>query len=203
VVSTNGDGTPLLVVVSGPSGVGKDAVLLELRKAHPEIFIAVTATTRPQRPGETDGHDYIFVTPARFQSLLERDELLEHAEVYGRFYGVPKAPLRQALADGLDAIVKVDVQGAATIREIAPDAVLIFLTAPSMEELERRLTSRKTESPEQMALRIQTAREELEQASRFDFVIVNETDAVAETVEQIAAIIASQRLRAPPRQVVL
>ena len=196
-------GGPLLVVLSGPSGVGKDAVLIELRRTHPELFISVTATTRPQRPGEVDGLDYIFLTVDRFESLLERGEFLEHAVVYGRRYGSPKAPLRDALADGHDALVKVDVQGAASIRRLAPDALLVFLIAPSMEELERRLISRKTESPEQMKLRIQTARGELAQAESFDFVIVNETDAVAETVERIVEVIGSERLRVPPRRVVL
>ena len=184
---------PLLVVISGPSGVGKDAVLARLRATQPEMFFAVTATTRPRRPGEVDGHDYIFVTPGRFHQLREKGELLEHAEVYGRLYGVPKAPLRQALADGKDAVVKVDVQGAATIKKMAPDAFLIFLAAPSMEELERRLTTRKTESPEQMSLRIETAREEMKQSEWFDAVVVNETDSLAKTVDQIVAVIRKQR----------
>jgi guanylate kinase len=183
--------------------VGKDAVLAEFRSAHPEIFFAVTATTRPRRPGEVDGLDYIFVTPGRFELLLALGELLEHAEVYGRHYGVPRAPLRAALAEGRDAVVKVDVQGAAYIRSIAPDAFLIFLTAPSMEELERRLTTRKTDSPEQMALRIETARDEMKQASEFDSVIVNETNAVSETVAHIVEAIEAQRNRVPPRRVAL
>ena len=124
--------TPLLVVISGPSGVGKDAVLERLRATHPELFFAVTATTRPKRPGETDGLDYIFITPHQFHQLQMRGELLEHAEVYGNFYGVPKEPLSKAIAEGKDAVVKVDVQGAATIKAMAPDAFLIFIAAPSM-----------------------------------------------------------------------
>jgi guanylate kinase len=191
------------VVISGPSGVGKDAVLARMRELHPELFFAVTATTRPKRPGEIDGQDYIFVTPDRFEQLLERGEFLEHAEVYGRHYGVPKGPLREAMAQGRDAIVKVDVQGAATIRSLAPDALLVFLEAPTMEELERRLTLRKTESPEQMAIRIQTARDEMQQAAWFDRVIVNETYAVDATVSQIVSTIEEQRRRAPPRRVAL
>ena len=203
-MSTNAEESPpLLVVLSGPSGVGKDAVLTELRGSHPEIFFAVTATTRPKRPGEVDGHDYLFVTPGRFELLLSQDEFLEHAEVYGRRYGVPKALMRQALAEGRDVVVKVDVQGAATIRRIAPDALLIFLSAPSMQELERRLTSRKTESPEQTAIRIETARVEMRQSSWFDCVIVNETDAVGQTVKRILDVIRSQRTREPRRHVAL
>jgi guanylate kinase len=185
--------SPLLVVISGPSGVGKDAVISELRETHSEIFFAVTATTRPMRPGEVEGQDYIFITPGRFEQLLERGEFLEHAEVYGRHYGVPKGPLRDALADGHDAVVKVDVQGAATIRTLAPEAFLVFLAAPSFEELERRLTARKTDSPEQMAIRIRTAREEMEQSTRFDAIIVNETDALTQTVEAIVEVIRTQR----------
>lgn len=184
---------PLLVVISGPSGVGKDAVLADLRETHPELFFAVTATTRPKRPGETDNLDYIFLTPGRFDQLLSLGEFLEHAHVYGNQYGVPKGPLRDAMAAGKDVVVKVDVQGAATIRELAPDAFLIFLAAPSMEELEHRLTTRKTESPQQLALRIETAREEMGQADAFDCVIVNETDAVHGTVEQVVDVVSAER----------
>lgn len=187
--------TPLLVVISGPSGVGKDAVLERLRATHPELFFAVTATTRPKRSGETDGLDYIFVTPNQFQQLKMRGELLEHAEVYGNFYGVPKGPLRKAITEGKDAVVKVDVQGAATIKAMAPDAFLIFIAAPNMGELERRLTTRKTESPEAMALRIQTARDEMKQVEWFDATVVNGTDALDEAVEEIVEVIRQQRAR--------
>jgi guanylate kinase len=194
---------PLLIVLSGPSGVGKDAVLAELRETHPEIFFAVTATTRPKRPGEIEGQDYLFLTPGRFEQLLERGEFLEHAEVYGRHYGVPKGPLREALARGEDVVVKVDVQGAATIRKLAPDAFLIFLAAPTEEELERRLTTRKTESPEQVALRIQTAKREMQAASWFDRVIVNETDSLHQTVVRIVDVARERRADANRRPVAL
>jgi guanylate kinase len=187
--------TPLLVVISGPSGVGKDAVLERLRATHPELFFAVTATTRPKRPGETDGLDYIFITPHQFHQLQTRGELLEHAEVYGNFYGVPKEPLSKAIAEGKDAVVKVDVQGAATIKAMAPDAFLIFIAAPSMGELERRLTTRKTESPEAMALRIQTARDEMKQVEWFDATVINGTDALEQAVEEIVKVIRQQRAR--------
>lgn len=189
----NEGNAPLLVVISGPSGVGKDAVIAELRETHPEMFFAVTATTRPMRPGEVEGRDYLFITPGRFEQLLDRGEFLEHAEVYGRHYGVPKGPLREALAEGRDVVVKVDVQGAATIQKLAPEAFLVFLAAPSFEELERRLTTRKTESPEQMAIRINTARTEMAEAERFDAVIVNETDALTQAVEAIVDVIREQR----------
>jgi len=194
---------PLLVVISGPSGVGKDAVIAKLRETHPEIFFAVTATTRPIRSGETEGRDYFFLTPSRFADLLALGEFLEHAEVYGMQYGVPRDPLRRALAEGHDAVVKVDVQGAVTIQALAPDAFLVFLAAPSVEELERRLTNRKTDSPEQLAIRIQTARNEMEQSQSFDTVIVNETDALVQTVEAIVESIHNQRADASRRPVVL
>ncbi len=194
---------PLLVVVSGPSGVGKDAVLARLRELHPGLFFAVTATTRPMRKGETDGVDYIFLSHARFDSLLERDEFLEHAEVYGNRYGVPKEQIRNALAEGKDAFVKIDVQGAATIRALAPDALLVFIAPPSMPELERRLRDRKTESPEQMTLRIETASREMKEADWFDAVVVNETGALDETVEAILRVVDEQRERVPARTVTI
>ena len=181
--------------------MGKDAVLEKLRATHPELFFAVTATTRPKRPGEVDDVDYIFVTPNRFHQLEERGELLEHAEVYGNFYGVPKGPLRRAIAEGKDAIVKVDVQGAATIKKMAPEAFLIFLAAPSMEELERRLTARKADSPEQMAIRIATARDEMTQSARFDAIVVNGTNSLEEAVEEIVEVIREQRARSSRKPV--
>ena len=194
---------PLLVVISGPSGVGKDAVLYRMRQLHPELFFAVTATTRAMRTGERDGTDYLFLTPRRFAHLLDSDEFLEHAEVYGNQYGVPKTQIREALAEGKDAVVKVDVQGAATIRAIARDALLIFIAPPSMQELERRLRERKTESSEQLAIRIQTAQKELQQADRFDALVVNETGALDETVDRILGTVREQRHRVPPRTVQL
>ena len=194
---------PLLVVISGPSGVGKDAVLDQMREAHGDLFFAVTATTRPKRPNEVDGRDYIFLTRERFQELLDEDGFLEHAEVYGNRYGVPREPVRAALEAGSDVIVKVDVQGAATIRRIAPDALLIFLEAPSAQELERRLRARMTDSEQQLSLRIETARDEMRQASWFDTAIVNETGQVAQTVERIVEAIEEQRRRVPPRRVVV
>ncbi|MDE2765638.1 MAG: guanylate kinase [Chloroflexota bacterium] len=186
--------SPLFVALSGPSGVGKDAVLNAMRASlDSAIHYAVTATTRPIRSGERDGVDYHFVSLERFQELRDRGELLEHAEVYGRWYGVPKAPLRDALAEGKDVILKVDVQGARTVSRLLPGALLIFLAPPSMEELERRLRIRKTESAEDMARRIETAREELAQAEHYHYVVENETDAVDAAVRRIAAIMAQER----------
>ena len=194
-------GNALLVVLSGPSGVGKDAVLARLREARPDLCYVVTATTRPMRDGERDGVDYQFLSHEQFDALLARDEFLEHAEVYGNRYGSPKEQVRRALAQGQDAVVKIDVQGAASIRRMAPEALLLFIAPPSMEELERRLRERKTESPEQLALRIRTAESELEAAEWFDYAIVNDTDALDGTVESILRVVDEQRARVPPRTV--
>ena len=203
-MSTGGaDPPPLLVVISGPSGVGKDAVIAEMRASQPGITFAVTATTRPMRAGEVDGRDYVFLSTKRFEAMLAEDGFLEHAEVYGNRYGVPRQGVRAALAAGRDVIVKIDVQGAATIREIAPDALLIFLAAPSAAELERRLRARKTDSPEQLTVRIKTAQHETQQASWFDVTIVNETGAVGQTVARIIETIEEQRRRVPARRVVV
>ncbi len=199
--ATPWEGGPLLVVLSGPSGVGKDSVLAAMRLTDPRPYYVVTATTRPQRPGEVDGHDYLFISPGRFQKMVDQGEFLEHAEVYGRRYGVPRPPVREALARGQDVIVKTDVQGAATIKGAAPEAVLVFLAPPTLEELERRLRSRQTDSPEQVKLRIETARRELEQLANFDYVVVNHRDGIPETVARLQAVVAAERCRVPPRRV--
>ncbi len=190
---------PLLIVVSGPSGVGKDAMLALVREQRPDVFWAITATTRAMRPGEAHGVHHLFLSREEFLELLERGELLEHAEVYGNLYGVPKAPVREALAEGRDAIVRTDVQGAASIRSIAPDALLIFVAPPSLEELERRLRSRDTESVEETALRVETSRQEMRDAAWFDTVIVNETGGLENAAREVMAVIERERQRVPPR----
>ena len=192
---------PLLIVVSGPSGVGKDAMLARVRELRPEVFWAITATTRAMRPGEEHGVHHLFHTREEFLHLLERGELLEHAEVYGNLYGVPKAPVREALAEGRDAIVRTDVQGAASIRALAPDALLIFVAPPSLEELERRLRSRDTESAEETVLRVEMSRQEMRAAAWFDAVVVNETGGLEEAAREVMAIIERERRRVPPRVV--
>lgn len=194
---------PLLLVLSGPSGVGKDTVLEAMRRAHPEIFFTVTATTRPQRPGEIDHVHYIFLTPEEFARNLAQGEFLEHAEVYGYHYGVPKSQVRRALSRGQDVLIKVDVQGAATIKELAPQGIFIFLAPPSMEELARRLRSRKTEDIDELLRRVRTAEREMEAVDRFDYVVINENDQVELTVATIEAIMTAERQRVHPRSVVL
>lgn len=194
-------GGPLLVVISGPSGVGKDAVVSRMRELSRPCHFVVTATTRPMRAGEQDGVDYIFVTHERFQEMLRAGELLEHAQVYGRWYGVPRQQVKAALERGQDVIVKTDVQGAKTIRQKVAQALFVFIAPPSMEELERRLRQRKSESPEQLALRIRTAMDELKHLSGFDYVVVNLNGRIDQTVAQIEAIMTAERCRYPPRRV--
>ena len=195
--------TPILVVLSGPSGVGKDAVLSRMREGAVPYHFTVTATTRAQRPGERDGVDYIFLTPPQFDQMVEQDGFLEWAHVYGNRYGVPREQVRKALDQGLDVLLKADVQGAATMKRLAPEAVFIFLVAPSLEELERRLQDRKTENTTDVNLRLRTARAEMGHQPMFDHVVVNRDNALDEAVAEIEAIIARERLRKPPRKVSL
>ena len=193
--------SPLLVVLSGLSGAGKDAVLDGLRRSELPLEFIVTATTRPRRADEVDGVHYRFLSVGEFRSLIAAGELMEWAEVYGNYYGVPKAPVRQALAAGKDVIVKVDVQGAETIKKLVPQALFIFLVPPSMEELEQRLKGRRTESPEQLALRMETARAEMEKLHIFDHVVVNRAGELEQTVADVAAIIEAEKNSLEPRQI--
>lgn len=194
---------PRLFVISGPSGVGKDAVIENMRLRHPDFHYVVTATTRPRRPGEIDGVHYYFMSDEDFTAQLEQDEFLEAAQVYGNWYGVPKGRIRAALQSGKSVVVKVDVQGAATIHEIVPDAVLIFLVPPSMSELLHRLKSRKTDDPDVLMKRLSTATRELAAARNFEYVIFNESDKLDETVQQISAIIEAESSRVEQQEITL
>ena len=195
------EASPVLVVLSGPSGVGKDAVLVRMRERSLPLDYIITATTRPKRAKEVEGRDYHFYTKEDFRRLIEHDELLEWAEVYGNYYGVPKGPVRESLAKGRDVVVKVDVQGAASIRRMAPEAVFIFLLPPSMEELTQRLSKRLTESPETLKRRLDTAPLELAELKMFDYFIVNEAGGLDRAVERISAIITAEKSRVNPRRV--
>jgi guanylate kinase len=192
---------PLLIVISGPSGVGKDAVLARMKERGLPFHFVVTATTRPRRAGEVEGKDYIFVSRAEFDRMIAQGEMLEHALVYNDHKGIPRHQVAQALASGSDVALRVDVQGAATIRSLAPQALLIFLLAASEEELERRLRARRTESEADLALRLRTARQELEQIPLFDYAVVNRDFALDSTVDTILAIIEAEHHRSQPRQV--
>lgn len=193
----------LLIVLSGLSGAGKDAVLTRLRESGYPLEFIVTMTTRPRRANESDGVHYHFVSGNRFQQLIDRHELLEWANVYGNWYGVPKEPVKQALEKGKDVIVKVDVQGAATIRKILPQAVFIFLAPPSMAELVSRLKQRHTELPADLELRLKTAREELEKLPLFDYIVFNRQGEIDRAVADIEAIITAEKCRVTLREIAL
>ena len=174
-----------------------------MRELAKPYHIAVTATTRQQRPTERDGVDYIFVTDDAFDQMVRGNELLEWAEVYGNHYGVPKDQVTFALERGRDVIIKIDVQGAATIRRLVPDAIFVFLAPPDMKELARRLGQRMTESPEALKLRLATAEGEMGERSKFDFVVVNQHDRLNDTVAEIEGIVERERHRNPARVVTL
>lgn len=192
---------PLLVIVSGPSGVGKDAALKRMRELKYPFHFLVTCTTRPQRPDEIDGRDYHFITPEQFAAMDARGEFLEHAVVYGYEYGNSKQEVRDALARGQDVIMRIDVQGAATIKRLVPEAVFIFLMPPSIKSLEARLRKRRTEPEEYLKIRLHAARLEMNEVEKFDYVIVNEDDALDETAELIYAIIQAEKCRTKPRRI--
>lgn len=179
----------LLVVVSGPSGVGKGTVHERVRAALPGSRLSVSATTRPPRPGEIDGVHYHFMDTARFEQLIVEDALLEHARYAGHCYGTPHADIRELLAAGHVVVLDIEVQGAVQVRERVPDALLIFLAPPSLKELEARLRGRGTEDDGAVARRLDTARRELAQRDRFDAVVVNDDldRCVAEVLERIDA----------------
>jgi len=193
----------LLIVLSGPSGVGKDAVLSRMKERGVSLHYTVTVTTRPKREKEVDGRDYYFLTRDRFEQMLASGELLEHASVYGNCYGVPREQVRMALAAGRDVIIKADVQGAATIKKLVPDAVFVFLAPPSVEELAKRLRLRKTETDEAFRLRLETAKREMEALPMFDYVVINENGKLDAAVEKIIAIITAEKCRVTPRTIVV
>ncbi|MBC8161446.1 MAG: guanylate kinase [Roseiflexaceae bacterium] len=194
---------PLLVVISGPSGVGKDSVLLRMREMGYPFHFVVTATSRAMRPTERDGYDYHFVGETRFREMIAQGELLEWAEVYGHYKGIPKSEIREAHASGRDVILRVDVQGAATFRQIAPEAVFIFIAPATIDELRHRLQLRRTESEREMATRLQVAQHELTQVESFDYVVINREDQLDEAAGQIRSIIAAEKQRVHPRRIQL
>ena len=186
-----------LIVLSGPSGVGKDTVLQELFRIAPGLHYSVSYTTRPPRPGEVDGVAYSFVDEAGFQALRDRHELLEYAWVHGHWYGTSEARVRASLARGEDIVLKIDVQGAAWIRPRVQGAIFIFLLPPSPEELRRRLTERATESADSLELRWENARKEMADQDQYDYRVVN--DDVRRAAREILGIIERSRLRGVDR----
>jgi guanylate kinase len=194
---------PLLVVLSGPSGVGKDSILMRMRDIGFPFHFVVTATSRPQRPGERDGYDYHFVSEERFKEMIAQEELLEWAEVYGHYKGIPKSEVRQALESGRDVILRIDVQGAATVRRLAPEAVFIFLAPGGRDELRNRLQWRRTESAEELEQRLEMAQHEMAAVDQFDYVVINREYHLDDAVGQIRAIIIAEKQRVRPRRVAL
>ena len=192
---------PLLIVISGPSGVGKDSAVQRMKERGLPIHFVVTATTRPQRENEQHGVDYFFVSREQFAEMIENDDLIEYAVVYGDYKGIPKSQVQEALASGTDVVMRVDVQGAQTIRKLYPEALLIFLSTRTEDELVHRLEQRKTESPEDLKLRIATARKEMLKVDLFDYYVINAEGQLDETVDTIIAIIHAEHHRVDPRQV--
>ena len=199
----NSPGRPLLIVLSGPSGVGKDAILTRLKESDYPLRSVTTLTTRAQRTTETNGVDYHFVSMERFQKMIENGEFLERANVYGNWYGVPTEAVKQALDRGEDTIMKLDVQGATTIKKIVPQAVFIFVVPPSMEELAMRLKQRYTDSPADIDLRLKMAEEEKKRLPLFDYVVVNKWGEIDLVVSEIKAIITAEKCRVAPREISL
>jgi guanylate kinase len=191
---------PLLLIISGPSGVGKDVTLKRMKEKDSAFHFLVTNTTRPKRPSEVEDVDYHFVTPEEFNRKLAGDEFLEHAVVYGYQYGNSRREIEQALARGEDVILRIDVQGAETIRHKTEGAVFIFMVA-TLPELEKRLRARRTESEEALQKRLSLAARELQELSKFDYVVVNRDNELEQTVCDIEAIIRAEKLCAHPRVV--
>lgn len=194
---------PLLIILSGLSGVGKDVVLNGLRRSGYPLEFIITLTTRPQRPNEKDGTHYHFVSNTIFEELIQDNQLLEWANVYGNWYGVPREPVKQSLAGGKDTVIKIDVQGASTIKKILPQAVFIFLATPTMKELEQRLTQRRTETPSDLDLRLKTAGKELESLSMFDYLVFNRRDEIDRAIADVLSIISAEKCRVTPRELTL
>ncbi|XP_013614318.1 PREDICTED: guanylate kinase 3, chloroplastic [Brassica oleracea var. oleracea] len=192
----------LIIVISGPSGVGKDAVITKLRESRQRLHFVVTATTRPMRPGEVDGKDYFFVTRDNFLSMVENDELLEYALVYGEYKGIPKKQIRESMSKGEDIVLRVDIQGAQTLRRIlGSSAVFVFLVAESEVAMVERLVDRKTESQEELLVRVATAREEVRHLKSFDYVVVNAKGRLDDAVSRVEAIIDAEKSRVHQRVV--
>ena len=192
---------PLMVVISGPSGVGKDSVLEALKIRRQAFHFVVTATSRAPRAGEQDGVDYHFVSKVNFEDMIRTGQFIEHAVVYGQYKGIPKFEVKNGLGSRKDVILRLDVQGAARIRSLFPEAVFIFLIPSNYEEWLDRLKNRKTETDGELKARISTAREEIKRVNEFDYVVINAQDCLEEAVDDIIAIINAEHHKVTPRNI--
>ena len=186
-----------LIVISGPSGVGKSTVVGKAIEGRSDVCFSTSVTTRAPRPGEVDGREYFFIDRERFREMVERDELLEHADYVSNSYGTPRAFVEKKLAEGMNVLLDIEVQGAAKVREKLPDAVTLFLIPPSFEELSRRLRARGTDSEEKIARRLETARREAKEIIHYDYVVVNDT--VPHAAEEVLAILTAAGCRTERR----
>jgi guanylate kinase len=197
------DDPPVLVIISGPSGVGKDSVVQRMKERGYPFHFVVTATDRPPRPGEVHGEDYYFYTTAEFHEMIARGEMLEHAIVYDQLKGIPKAHVRQALESGQDVVMRLDVQGAATVKKLIPPASSVFLVAESEEELVARLRERRTESEEALRRRLATARKEMASMCDFEYVVLNARSSLDAAVDDVVAIIRAEHCRVERQRIEL
>ncbi|MFL5655906.1 MAG: guanylate kinase [Ktedonobacteraceae bacterium] len=191
----------LLFVLSAPSGTGKDTVINALKQQGMDFYVVASVTTRAPRPGESEGNPYHFISEEEFKQLVDEGELLEYANVHGNWYGQPRQVIRDNLRAGRDVLLKIDVQGAATIRRKVPQAIFIFLVPSSLEELAQRLATRQTETEEERLRRLADARKELMQQYSYDYVIVNRQGHLQEAVDQLRAIILAEHARTHPRHI--
>jgi guanylate kinase len=193
----------LLFVLSAPSGTGKDTVIQALKKRGLDFHVVASVTTRAPRPGESEGNPYHFISKEAFDCMVAQNELLEYANVHGNWYGQPLQPIREHLQAGRDVLLKIDVQGAATVRRKVPGAIYIFLVPGSVEELVERLTQRKTETEDEQLRRLTDARKELAQRDYYDYMVVNRQGHLQEAVEYLQAIMLAEHCRTHPRYVKL
>ncbi len=189
--------TGKLIVISGPSGVGKSTVVKKVMEMYPNLHFSVSATTRPMRPGEVDGKNYYFVDHEAFQKMIDDGHLLEYAQYVGNYYGTPEAPINESLKNGNDILLDVDLQGALNIKKKRPDAILIFMVAPSFAEIEKRLNGRGDTAPELIKERLTRAKWEYSQADQYDYLVVNED--VEKASEEIISIITAEKCKTKER----
>lgn len=187
-----------MIVISGPSGAGKSTVIAKVMQSDPSIVFSVSATTRLPRKGERDGVNYYFVTHEKFRSMVENDELLEHAEYVGNCYGSPKAPVLKSLEEGKSVVFDIEVQGAAQIKAKCPEAILIFIVPSDFSQIEKRLRSRGTDSEEKIQARLNTARNECARAENYDYVVLN--DDPDRAAGELRAIILAEKCKMANRK---